>query len=207
MKQLGLGMLQYSQDNDEAMFPVNVSVPEGGPGPGYYGEGWAGPAYPYLKSVGVLQCPDDSHPIDSGYVRLSYAYNNGLGSGALANQVAPATTVLFFEDSYAGTAKNEASLTNLTAGTEGSQYSNPQSLAGQGGNCNNAATIDTLRHDKDGLSNNYTACDGHVKFLHVTAVSSQYNPANPPTYTSGGPNTEVGQNSLSPFVMSFNPSP
>src|ERR1700693_459962 len=49
-KQLGLGVTQYVQDNDELF-------PSGNKGDG---AGWAGQIYPYVKSVAVYHCPDDS---------------------------------------------------------------------------------------------------------------------------------------------------
>jgi prepilin-type N-terminal cleavage/methylation domain-containing protein/prepilin-type processing-associated H-X9-DG protein len=48
-KQLGLGFIQYVQDYDET-FPI---------GDNYYGSGWAGQIYSYVKSTGVYKCPDD----------------------------------------------------------------------------------------------------------------------------------------------------
>src|SRR5882757_4911358 len=48
LKQLGLGFMQYAQDNDEKF-----------PGSDWYGMKWAGHIYPYVKSTGVFHCPDD----------------------------------------------------------------------------------------------------------------------------------------------------
>jgi prepilin-type N-terminal cleavage/methylation domain-containing protein len=53
-KQLGLALLQYTQDNDE-MFPGSKINPNW-----FAGIGWGGAIYPYVKSVGVYHCPDDS---------------------------------------------------------------------------------------------------------------------------------------------------
>jgi len=59
-KQLGLGFMQYTEDNDEEL-PINgvkqnVSL----------GTGWAGQIYPYVKSTGVYDCPDDPTAIQTG---------------------------------------------------------------------------------------------------------------------------------------------
>jgi len=102
MKQLGLAFTQYNQDADEKF-----------PSSGFYGRGWASRIYPYVNSVGVYQCPDDSDPqnsadalngvnehhlsyVISGYVAQSFnAFNSGqLG---LSQLVAPASTVLLYE--------------------------------------------------------------------------------------------------------------
>ena len=53
LKQIGLGFLQYNQDNDE-QFPGLY----GGGWPGYYR--WMDAIYPYVKSTGVFNCPDDA---------------------------------------------------------------------------------------------------------------------------------------------------
>ena len=58
LKQLGLAVTQYIQDADEK-FPGG-SMSAGNNGSVFYGQGWAGQVYPFVKSVGVLKCPDDS---------------------------------------------------------------------------------------------------------------------------------------------------
>src|ERR1700709_1970798 len=54
-KQISLGILQYIQDYDE-MFPISVSNPALVPTAGSI-IGWADASQPYIKSIGVLQCP------------------------------------------------------------------------------------------------------------------------------------------------------
>jgi prepilin-type N-terminal cleavage/methylation domain-containing protein/prepilin-type processing-associated H-X9-DG protein len=126
-KQLGLGFIQYIQDNDER-YPVgNQGVPT-------YGfvrriRGWAGQVYPYVKSTGIFLCPSDSTaadtavpatsgnygpgtyvPVTAGFPfsPVSYLFNqaisfgaNGGGQGtgpvAVPAFTAPAKTVLLFE--------------------------------------------------------------------------------------------------------------
>ena len=89
LKQLGLGIAQYSQDYD-GNFPAGVvttPMPLGcvagtnAPGPSTplpYGLGWASLIYPYVKAAGVYACPSD--PQDgpaptSPASKLSYWYN------------------------------------------------------------------------------------------------------------------------------------
>src|SRR5687768_13605090 len=50
LKQIGLGIMQYTQDYDEYL-PVGNT---GG------GQGWAGRVGPYLKSSQIFICPSDS---------------------------------------------------------------------------------------------------------------------------------------------------
>ncbi len=74
LKQIGLGVLQYTQDYDEN-FPLAVtgaSVASGSP------IGWADSIQPYLKSLQIYQCPSDTtnqnvNPAQSGYT--DYWYN------------------------------------------------------------------------------------------------------------------------------------
>lgn len=73
------------------------------------GGGWAGQIYPYIKSVAVFQCPDDSgvgsrassYGYNSNFVGGKYGsstFGNTVPSGySLADFVAPAKVVMFFE--------------------------------------------------------------------------------------------------------------
>ncbi|BDI33724.1 hypothetical protein CCAX7_57750 [Capsulimonas corticalis] len=111
MKQLGLGFMQYEQDSDDN-FPITAAYPASQGD--YLGQGWGGEIYPYIKSTGVYQCPDDATkpPAPSGGVTSyvnSYAANLNLtrtdpGSGtdphvgqAISAQASPAKTVLLSE--------------------------------------------------------------------------------------------------------------
>jgi len=99
MKQVGLGLLQYQQDNDEA-FPIGfvfqgaVNVP---------GAGWAGPTSPYIKSTGVFKCADDSTsqtaPDGAGvsFYPVSYAFNSNVAGTTSASQQGPTSTVMLYE--------------------------------------------------------------------------------------------------------------
>ncbi len=69
LKQLGLGILQYSQDYDEKLVSSQG--------------GWTGNIQPYLKSVQLFQCASELNPpADSGYSYMytDYAYNSTLGA-------------------------------------------------------------------------------------------------------------------------------
>ncbi len=80
LKQIGLGVLQYTQDYDES-FPLAVtgstsatSTPP---------VGWADGIQPYVKSLQILQCPSDSveqntNPATRDYT--DYWYNSNLSS-------------------------------------------------------------------------------------------------------------------------------
>src|SRR3569833_218640 len=115
-RQIGLAILQYVQDSDE-QFPAGYSNTS--PLSFLPGAGWAGSVQPYIKSTGLIKCPDDStSPVsksDGTYYPNSYALNanlSGSGStGALASLGAPASTVMLFEIS--------GNVANVTVGNEG----------------------------------------------------------------------------------------
>jgi prepilin-type N-terminal cleavage/methylation domain-containing protein/prepilin-type processing-associated H-X9-DG protein len=65
--QIGLGIIQYTQDNNETYPITNGGDPQGG--------NWAQQIYPYVKSTGVFECPDST---DAGRFNPSNtASNNG----------------------------------------------------------------------------------------------------------------------------------
>ncbi|MDR3710923.1 MAG: DUF1559 domain-containing protein [Capsulimonadaceae bacterium] len=105
LKQIGLGMMQYTGDYDECL-PIGTFS-------GSSGMGWASQIYPYVKSNGVFTCPDDvsdpNYPLNSGnpaypVVWVSYAYNMACAftgtrgiAGYIPKFTATPSTVLLFE--------------------------------------------------------------------------------------------------------------
>ena len=82
LKQLGLGVAQYTQDYDERM-PLDAR--------------WSGNISPYIKSEQVFRCASDAGE-DAGARRaLSYAFNGNGAARGLSNFSAPAATVTLFE--------------------------------------------------------------------------------------------------------------
>ena len=83
LKQLGLAVLQYVQDYDEAMVPREVS----GPASAGQGKAWSQLLQPYIKSQNVFQCPsspvkDKSQYSDDGfaggYASYAASYQGGI---------------------------------------------------------------------------------------------------------------------------------
>ena len=68
LKQIGLGMIQYSQDYDERLVPYRT----GGPGTASFV--WPEIIQPYVKSTQLLICPSSTSTV------LSYSYNGFLGN-------------------------------------------------------------------------------------------------------------------------------
>jgi prepilin-type N-terminal cleavage/methylation domain-containing protein/prepilin-type processing-associated H-X9-DG protein len=84
MKQIGLGIMQYTQEYDEK-FPV-------GNGVGWWQDNWAWNTQPYLKSVAILRCPSDpGAEIKSTMTwagpRFSYAANGYIAWNGTSNQL------------------------------------------------------------------------------------------------------------------------
>ncbi len=121
-KQIGLGVIQYSQDYDEYL--INGTNGYGG------GSGWAGQLYPYVKSTDVFHCPDDSSPVLAGSHPSSYSLNSNFayymaattgclgvhGAYTLSQLNAPAKTVMIFEVGGSGN-YNVATEINLSTDT------------------------------------------------------------------------------------------
>jgi prepilin-type N-terminal cleavage/methylation domain-containing protein/prepilin-type processing-associated H-X9-DG protein len=82
MKQIGLGILQYSQDYDEQMVilgnPGNSTTPCTSP--------WGERVQPYMKSKQVFRCPSNSDTVGNQVVACSdpdnRIYNDYVGNGA-----------------------------------------------------------------------------------------------------------------------------
>jgi prepilin-type processing-associated H-X9-DG protein len=196
-KQLGLGFMQYSQDNDET-YPVN-----GGAQSGYsLGMGWAGQIYPYVKSTDVFHCPDDpttSHPEGSiTAYPVSYAaslvilrtdpttFNWDAHPGPKLSVLnAPAKTVLLSECAqiYADiTEPGEQNFFIHSAVTSGQNTLFPFFGFGQGGvettgclggqqpECASANASQNVARHQNG--SNYVMTDGHANFLRGSQVSS-----------------------------------
>ena len=228
-KQLGLAFIQYQQDGDEQYPPSDV-----------IGRGWAGRIYSYVKSTGVYGCPDDSTAPGTGS-KVSYGANENLvGAGnvttvtsypALAQQNAPASTVLLFEiqnntdDSTNGPNLTAVPLETVSASGVGSNDGFAGGQPSSFGATHNAVyatgliaghtfvvTIPSGTVHSDG--SNYLAEDGHVKFLRPIAISGgRVAPsATTPEFFDGAyaTTTAAGTSNLtlqtgSPVVLTFSP--
>jgi prepilin-type N-terminal cleavage/methylation domain-containing protein/prepilin-type processing-associated H-X9-DG protein len=102
MRELGTAYAMYVQDYDEAAGPIGSNFANGTP------NGWAGPLYPYVKSNGVFNCPDDtgtemSYAINMNIEKAYWdgAGNMGGGSGPFilndSDFAEPDKTVMFSE--------------------------------------------------------------------------------------------------------------
>ena len=156
-KQLGLGLTQYTQDNDEQYCGGWRASPINGAR-----IGWPQMIYSYVKSTGVYKCPDDSTVPRAGnrgttLYPVSYFYNGGVPyytKGALAQMNAPASTILLSE-----AVSNVGDIVDQDEG-----YAAPTSNT-------------TFSGSATGNSD-YLMADGHVKWLRAVSVSPGNIPAN-----------------------------
>lgn len=208
-KQLGLAMMQYVQDYDET-FPLCSPLYTG-----YLGIGWGGRIHTYLKSADVYQCPDDSTarvgPGSSTFV--SYGFNRSLTFdnasagypgpiGKLAGLNSPAKTVLLNEVRGCWAAvfpipgttysNNDEFYTPSLNGVWGGQGN---AEGGQilyvtgtlGSRARSAGSyIDPATAGRHTDGSNFLLCDGHVKWLRGSSVSSGFNAAHPSDAQGGG---------------------
>ena len=99
LKQIGLGIMQYTQDYDERYPPAFVwdsssgkptaldtdpSHPSGyftisNASTGGHYKSWMDLIFPYVKSTQIFVCPSDSHTGAPPYIIPSYGYNMGFG--------------------------------------------------------------------------------------------------------------------------------
>lgn len=231
LKQIGLGLTQYTQDYDEKFVA---------------GAGWAGQVYPYIKSTGVFKCPDDSTSANGAAVPVSYGINYNLvtsdhAASNLSYLNAPASSVMCFEDTgvVAGITSPTTIGGNYSPETPSStgQYSatgngvtfsagGPGVFDGLGGatSLGKGAAFATGKmggktnitvgtpatsytsippYHTDGA--NYLACDGHVKWLRPAAVSAgQSGDPNAAQATTDQFGQAQGVNNMGSYALTFN---
>ena len=182
LKQLGLGLVQYTQDYDES-FPNNC---------------WGGQIYPYVKSVNLFECPSDTTKINSSINPVSYGYNGNFAQNLPINELTgPATTqaqlttptvsVLLYE--IGGFNADMTSLTNTYLPNNGVPNGYGIGQIGNGDGANGYATgyfnsLSFLQasvgasasyfvNNGDGRhfdGANYLLADGHVKWILASRV-------------------------------------
>lgn len=222
LKQLGLGMLQYSQDYDES-YPIGNSWAAGV----NLGWGWASRIYPYVKSQQVYVCPSISNKATAS---ISYVYNLAVGrfdtgggngiAGKLAAFTQTPKTVLLFEstghtcdfngldatDNVADRPSQSVAGTGLD--TNISTYQSCFMATGpmdNGSACTSASPNCKPPWHLEGT--NYLLADGHVKWLLSTAVSPGYMavlPVNAAVSASRAEGTAYA--GASPHAVTFSPT-
>jgi prepilin-type N-terminal cleavage/methylation domain-containing protein/prepilin-type processing-associated H-X9-DG protein len=78
-KQIGLGLIQYSQDNDEMLVKAwygNGGYNPSDPNPATVKYKWMDAIYPYVKSTQVFSCPDFNDDLHQGMTGKFVSFNN-----------------------------------------------------------------------------------------------------------------------------------
>jgi len=231
LKQLGLGLAQYTQDYDERL-------PSGNGAPFGIANGWGAQLDPYLKSSQIFTCPSDGTTrdaaIEAGKIsQISYAYN-AIASGtpalpsydaadrAISKFNATAKTVMLMEVAHFAATVNAGQETGVgtTPVTTGiTIYSGDAAnlrvgigsfatgfLGGRGG------TVGTTGGNFEGEQgrhldgSNYLMADGHVKWFRGDKVSSGFMAANSTdAQVSGGSFPAAAGTENSSFAVTFSP--
>lgn len=200
LKQIALGVKQYTQDYDEK-FPLAANHANNTAG---FASAWAPAIQPYLKSLQIFQCPSDddrsaptSDPAVEGY--SDYYYNAALSLSWDGGAAAP---------DYRASGINEAALLNssltimLGEGdgnnfATGSYRANGCTVAGMmnaagpalasGTNCDTttyyAKAIGVAKGHRNHLSgSNYAFTDGHVKWQRTFEEADNQSTASATVY-------------------------
>jgi prepilin-type processing-associated H-X9-DG protein len=197
MKQLGLGLLQYTQDFDQKL-PNGLQSSSSGGGIFNSGVGWASQVYTYIKDPAAFICPQDTTPKFPGQGQVvSYAINSNIVNTARwEDWDREARTVMLFEVSGAHslvvsdpTAEQVANGPLAPAGvgtestlTDGQTHPSVRLATGTLGYRN----LDGLPGGRHEGGANYLMGDGHVMLLMPEQVSTGYDAT-----TQDGPQTGI----------------
>ena len=218
LKQIGLGILQYTQDYDEYM-PVGTT----GNGAG----GWVGQVYPYVKSLQIFICPSDYSPATTfpNQVKCSYFMNSNLANnfGSLlptniAKMNASSLTVLAGE--VFSTTASPARISNASDPSAdvrspfGDGLNTPNYAAGYfTGRMGNRPFLGGAATDSPAVAthlegSNFLAADGHVKWLRGEKVSNGQNNNAGSNYPQGSTNAAyaAGTENLAGYALTFSVS-
>ncbi len=184
LKQLGLGMMQYTQDYDEYL-PCGTQGTSAS-----MGGGWSGQIFPYVKSAQIFACPNEQGrpnvAAPAGTTYYSYRYNLGIlrelnnaAGQTFANMKkisafnATSKTIMLYEGgSYAFTmtdTENQSAIGNgREVDTNGWGVPAGTLMFPQAGWINGQSPKATSRHLE---GSNYLAVDGHVKWFRPESIS------------------------------------
>jgi len=185
LKQIGLGLMQYTQDYDERL-PRSWIAVEGKPE--YYR--WMDVVQPYVKSTQLFTCPSDStnkpfvtsttEPVKSpsganrstaelGSYGMNIAYwdgadnYTGLQDGMAISRIASTATTVFATDG-GGNNNGEIAWQNV-ANTNAAGFIN---------NTSNPPSLGTWAVARHLEMMNTLFCDGHVKSMKLDALNARH---------------------------------
>jgi prepilin-type N-terminal cleavage/methylation domain-containing protein/prepilin-type processing-associated H-X9-DG protein len=208
-KQIGLGMLMYSQDYDELMPLARVQSVAGGAWTGGYMTSppnwrpgnvalrslfWANSIQPYLKNGDLYKCPSaalytviSTSTATAPTYKMSYTMNGLLSQYPQAGINLPADTLLLWEGSgkaaVDGFASENPSL-NCSDANQNCVYvaRGTACATGNGGTGLMYGPEGTMYVHNNGA--NFTYADGHVKYRRLGAVVGGATDANTDPFTN-----------------------
>lgn len=185
LKQLGLGLMQYTQDYDECL-PGRYM----GPGTEYWS--WRRLTLPYTKSTQIYLCPSNS-------ARTNKSYDSRDADLTQAAVNVPLGTVPIFGASYScNGAVYGGGNTLMPANTARNLADVPEPaktlMLGEMTNGYTEMAISTVANAGRGHlgTANFTFVDGHVKAMKPSATGSPINMWNIETNTGDGDTTLMG---------------
>lgn len=167
LKQIGLAMLQYTQDYDEK-FPQVVVEATAANVTASNPYGWADALQPYAKSVQLFQCPSETEgptndPTSTAPGYSDYWYNRMMSGESQAAIAAVSQTVMN------GDGNGNSSRYNNNGCTSSANALTSSALCTNNPPILNLGSTNMLGRHLDGA--NYGFADGHVKWLKGTGTS------------------------------------
>lgn len=177
-RQIGLGLMQYTQDYDETypLFSLSGLGYNGFQGyNGADGARWADAIFPYLKSTQIFDCPSGSKNMKTftgGQFFDITAYSYGLVTATVAGNVGVAgRTLAEIEDTSGTLAIVEDGRQDAGLGAETQGRLIPavgESINALGGRLNGFRHTGVDESDYPNYAFNAAFADGHVKWVRLT---------------------------------------
>jgi hypothetical protein len=171
-KQIGLAMIMYAQDWDEALPRIRTFELTTFCQPTSRSFTWKGMLHPYVKSYAFWRCPSNpknnvpSEDIDKN-IMCSYAVNGVVHHGHRNTDHTPPRTLASFAEPAA-----TMSLLESTAPCPdlGDWVGDAGSASGKGGSCGSNGSNADWVFQKHGAIHNWGFFDGHVKAMTYAAL-------------------------------------
>lgn len=178
-KQIGLGLLQYVQDNDEMTPYLFYGSNGGGSGGSYYK--WMDAIFPYVKSEAIFNCPDATYPVtNNAGTFYQYKYYQNLAGLNPAAAAPGAVTGNYYYGSYGYNAMYRNDVAGLNRTPPCGSYGTPQSIAGISSPAATAWILD---------GTNYSVGWGTIATQPATIVNQN---ASPKAFNGNGNELVVG---------------
>ena len=176
LRQIGVAVMQYTQDYDEYYPGLNNNVWPAG--------GWVRSIAPYLKSDPIFQCPSETTAQDQQSNYTDYFYNlmltveddpiNSYIGLNMSRLYAPTLTVMC-GDSKSGDGQGGSTMPRWDGIQNGRDCNGiigivPANTTSPGNSCADGAAIYDIpaqRHNQGAL---YALADGHVKWLQISQI-------------------------------------